>query len=149
MSSISASTSGLGPMSSVSQDMSPPGPAMNPSSDIVTAYRSLLMGRNDDGSALQREGLGGAGLAVRPLDCDLQRRRGLLQPLERLLGLRGHLQRQLGVAGLQERLAAGGDGLALDDEADGHLARAGARDGHAEPARSDRADRELAGHLCR
>lgn len=34
---------GLGPRNGVSQDMSPPGPAMNPSSDIVTEYCSLPM----------------------------------------------------------------------------------------------------------
>ena len=33
---MSSSTVGLGPRCSVSQDMSPPGPAMKPSSDIVT-----------------------------------------------------------------------------------------------------------------
>ena len=42
----SSSASGLGPMYGVIQDMSPPGPAMNPSSDIVTEYSVLAIAWN-------------------------------------------------------------------------------------------------------
>ena len=44
MSPSSSSTAGLGPRCLVSQDMSPSGPAMKPSSDIVAEYSSFPMG---------------------------------------------------------------------------------------------------------
>lgn len=43
---ISSSTVGLGPRCSVNQDMSPPGPAINPSNDMVTEYNILPMTAN-------------------------------------------------------------------------------------------------------
>lgn len=47
---MSSSTAGLGPRCPVSQDMSPPGPVMKPSTDIVAEYSSLLMIRLQVGS---------------------------------------------------------------------------------------------------